>query len=228
VSQTLRTFVQAVSGLHMDHKPASTQVGQPVLAPQEELVLSLSMNGFTDKEVAAELDLSIHTVRAYWNRIRRKVGKSTRAEVIAQISRRRSETKAAAEADLGSPERRERQTELDDILGQAPVLLWKCRRTGLVTCINSQFKLFAGALSDGDVADVWSRVLTPEMRGPLHEKARAARLRDAVFEDEVPLRRCDGQIRRHLVREVPVYNDADGAQQRVGAAMDIHELRFRA
>jgi diguanylate cyclase (GGDEF)-like protein/PAS domain S-box-containing protein len=66
-------------------------MGWPGLSQQEESVLACTIAGLGDKEIAKALQLSLHTVRTYWRRIRVKAGKSTRAEVIAEVSRRRTE-----------------------------------------------------------------------------------------------------------------------------------------
>jgi DNA-binding CsgD family transcriptional regulator len=55
------------------------------LSRQEEQVLILSISGLADKEVAKELGIALETVRTYWQRIRRKVGGQTRAELVARL-----------------------------------------------------------------------------------------------------------------------------------------------
>ena len=49
-------------------------------------MLSLAMTGRIDKQIAAEMGISLGTVRVYWKRIRQKVG-GTRSEVIAELAR---------------------------------------------------------------------------------------------------------------------------------------------
>lgn len=56
------------------------------LSQQESRVLSLAMSGRIDKQIAAEMGISLGTVRVYWKRIRQKVG-GTRSEVIAELAR---------------------------------------------------------------------------------------------------------------------------------------------
>ena len=49
-------------------------------------MLALAMSGHIDKRIAAEMGISLGTVRVYWKRIRTKVG-GTRSEVIAELAR---------------------------------------------------------------------------------------------------------------------------------------------
>ena len=56
------------------------------LSSQESRVLALAMTGNIDKQIAAEMGISLGTVRVYWKRIRAKVG-GTRSEVIAELAR---------------------------------------------------------------------------------------------------------------------------------------------
>lgn len=53
------------------------------LSEREQQVLTLSTQGFTDKEIARELNLGLATVHTYWIRIKQKLGGVTRAEIVA-------------------------------------------------------------------------------------------------------------------------------------------------
>ena len=52
------------------------------LSKQEEKVLSLAMNGLSDKEIAVQLQVSANTIRTYWERIRQKSGSDNRQHLI--------------------------------------------------------------------------------------------------------------------------------------------------
>src|SRR5690348_12107867 len=62
-----------------------------LLSEREEQVLLLSTKGFTDKEIARKLDLSIATVNTYWVRIRTKLGGANRAELVASALHKNAE-----------------------------------------------------------------------------------------------------------------------------------------
>lgn len=57
------------------------------LSPQETRVLAYSSEGLSDKEIAKRLEISLDTVRTYWQRIRSKIGGGTRGEIVARLNR---------------------------------------------------------------------------------------------------------------------------------------------
>ena len=57
------------------------------LSERERAVLDLAVHGFKDRAISAKLGIAKGTVGTYWNRIRRKVGPMTRAEIAAVIGR---------------------------------------------------------------------------------------------------------------------------------------------
>lgn len=66
--------------------PDDLRFNRFALSQQESRVLALAMSGRIDKQIAAEMGISLGTVRVYWKRIRMKVG-GTRSEVIAELAR---------------------------------------------------------------------------------------------------------------------------------------------
>lgn len=56
--------------------------GRSLLTPREEQVVALVADGLTNREVAAELGLSEHTIKKYLLRIFDKLGISTRVELV--------------------------------------------------------------------------------------------------------------------------------------------------
>jgi DNA-binding CsgD family transcriptional regulator len=56
-------------------------------------ILELASTGHTDKAIAEQLGVSVHTVDYYWRRIRTWLGVSSRAEAVAQwISKGQGDT----------------------------------------------------------------------------------------------------------------------------------------
>jgi DNA-binding CsgD family transcriptional regulator len=55
------------------------------LSGRQGRIVELILQGMRDKQIAAELDLSIHTVRTYLNRIFDKVGVDDRFELLLRI-----------------------------------------------------------------------------------------------------------------------------------------------
>jgi len=57
------------------------------LSSREREVLTLATEGRIDKTIAAELNISLGTVRVYWKRLREKLGGKTRAEILVAFGR---------------------------------------------------------------------------------------------------------------------------------------------
>jgi DNA-binding NarL/FixJ family response regulator len=53
-----------------------------LLTPREEQVVALVAEGFGNREIALELNLSEHTIKKYLYRIFEKLGISTRVELV--------------------------------------------------------------------------------------------------------------------------------------------------
>lgn len=61
-----------------------------LLSPREDAVLRHAASGMTDQQIANALEIRVSTVTTYWTRIRSKVGRLSRAELIAMTIRQRS------------------------------------------------------------------------------------------------------------------------------------------
>lgn len=89
------------------------------LTDREKDVLTLASRGFTDKEIASALGLSVSTVSSYWMRIRLKLGTNGRAESVAVAMQRAAESEIehlAAEME----ERSRREAKFRALLEAAP------------------------------------------------------------------------------------------------------------
>lgn len=192
--------------------------------------MGLSMAGLTDKEIAATLGISIHTVRTYWNRIRHRVGKETRAEVITEVGRRRARDAATGEFEARIAEADARRAQLEAILGQAPILIWATEPEGHLVTMNDRALNYFGVAFDR-LAKLWldfpDQLVPSDMVEALREETAAARKDHKLFEHEMPLRRYDGAFRWHIVRGIPLFDDQGEFKMRVGAGADIHDLRMR-
>jgi two-component system response regulator NreC len=56
---------------------------EPALSPREEAVLTLLAWGYTNKEAAGKLGLSVKTVDTYRQRLARKLGLRSRVEMVS-------------------------------------------------------------------------------------------------------------------------------------------------
>ena len=81
------TYVQPVLGARLAVETPGP-VDQESLTPREAEVLSLLALGHTNQEIAQRLYVSVRTVETHRARIRDKLGKDTRAELIAAARER--------------------------------------------------------------------------------------------------------------------------------------------
>jgi len=86
-SEELRYLLEALAVVVPSRAAAAN--GTSILSQREETVVELVVQGLTNREVGASLDLSEHTVRNYVYRIYDKLGVSNRVELTA--SRLRSQ-----------------------------------------------------------------------------------------------------------------------------------------
>jgi two-component system, NarL family, nitrate/nitrite response regulator NarL len=57
------------------------------LTPREQQVAQLLVRGLTNKEIAACLEITEHTIKFHVNGLLRKLGVSTRTEAVVQAAR---------------------------------------------------------------------------------------------------------------------------------------------
>lgn len=70
------------------------------LTPREFQILELASRGQSDKQIAGQLGIHFGTVSTYWNRMRTKLGASTRGEMIAKLVRHQVSPSSRAEAPV--------------------------------------------------------------------------------------------------------------------------------
>jgi DNA-binding CsgD family transcriptional regulator len=84
----LHIFMQTCSSLFGDWSPSKSELIAATLCPRERDTLDLLLSGMSEKEIAAELDLSPHTVHGYMKTIHRAFDVRSRAELMARFVRR--------------------------------------------------------------------------------------------------------------------------------------------
>src|SRR4051812_35583799 len=58
------------------------------ISESQERILRLAVQGYTDKEISRQLNVSMTTVRTHWTRLRSKLKVVNRAQAIAEVARR--------------------------------------------------------------------------------------------------------------------------------------------
>ncbi len=211
------------------------------LSNRENGILTLTMSGLTDKEIAGATDLSIHTVRTYWDRIREKIGADSRAEAIAKLAAERASgakdndtmvLQAIAteldekRAELASIDAR--KVELEEIVGRVPQLNWARLPSGEIYYANDRAYQYTGLSADQliNTWDVWEKIVLEEDRIRLEPKRQEV-LAGLPLDVEARLRRHDGQYRWHIIRSIPILDESGVEVRRIGTAVDIHDIRER-
>jgi DNA-binding CsgD family transcriptional regulator len=64
---------------------ALTEPERPSLSPREQAIVMLIAQGYVNKQIAQQLNISIWTVNTYLRRIFAKLGVNTRAAMIARL-----------------------------------------------------------------------------------------------------------------------------------------------
>jgi PAS domain S-box-containing protein len=209
------------------------------LSRQEERVLGLARQGLGDKQIAAELSISLETVRTYWQRIREKVGAATRAEIVATLS---EESTAAAMRSLES----EKDVLLQEILlrkstekalrsseqrwrhlaDAMPQILFVVSAEGKVHFYNRRFYEYTGRSRDEPVEDAWRKCLHPDdvdLAIAAIKRVMSAEVPNGL---EIRLRRDDGEYRWHLAQASRIRGEDDRLLQLYVTCTEIHESKL--
>ena len=72
---------------YLDAESAARQPAHDILSDREREVLVRIARGFSNKEIAAELGLSVKTVETYKGRVAEKLGLRTRVEIVRYAAR---------------------------------------------------------------------------------------------------------------------------------------------
>jgi DNA-binding CsgD family transcriptional regulator len=102
------------------------------LSPRQREIMLLAAQGLTDKEIALQTGLSVGTLRSHWDRMRARLGASSRGEVIARTA---------------EDARRRLSTELDLLhhaLNERKTFVWTANAEGIVDYVNEYFVRFSG------------------------------------------------------------------------------------
>lgn len=199
------------------------------LSERELQVLELSIQGMTDKSIAAELGLSVATVHTYWIRMKNKLGGATRAEVVAaamsrSVNRTMAENqrliqevmrRAAVEEDLMRS-----QNVLQSIIDAAPDLIYLKDSSGRYEAVNTTFAASVGLTAD-EIIGKTDFDLYPE------EEARRYQLSDRKVLQTGELWEADddstveGERRTFHTIKFPIFDSTGNAESVGGISRDI-------
>src|SRR6202171_1996773 len=112
------------------------------------------------------------------------------------------------------------------IIETIPTMAWSLRPDGVLDFLNQRWLDYTG-LSLEEAIEEPTRTVHPEDLSRVMEKWLVVKATSEAYEDEMRLRRADGEYRWFLVRIAPLLDDQGSIVKREGVAIDI-EHRKRA
>lgn len=88
------------------------------LTSRELSILQLACDGFSDKEIATQLNLKLPTILTYWTRIREKMGSRSRIAIVSAYLRAESESRIEALRQQLKQQKEHVSAEADDFASQ--------------------------------------------------------------------------------------------------------------
>src|SRR5882762_2481592 len=125
-------------------------------------------------------------------------------------------------SDIDDLKRAEDRVRL--IINAIPTMAWTVRPDGVVDFVNQRWLDYAG-LSLAEEIENPTRVVHPEDLPRIMKKWLADMAAGELFEDEMRLRRADGEYRRFLVRTAPLRDEQGNLVKWYGASIDIEDRR---
>jgi PAS domain S-box-containing protein len=110
------------------------------------------------------------------------------------------------------------------IIETMPTMAWSLRPDGVLDFLNQRWLDYTG-LSLEEAIKEPTRTVHPEDIPRAMEKWEAAKATGEAYEDEMRLRRTDGEYRWFLIRIVPLRDDQGNVVQWYGASTDIEDRK---
>lgn len=121
--------------------------------------------------------------------------------------------------------RAQRDEELLRIADLLPNLVWSVRADGIQDYVNVAWTRFCGDVPEARATAVWRTVLHPDDYEPFRVRWDSCFRTGEIFECEVRIRAFDRTYRWHLVRALPLRDDAGVVSRWFGTATDIEDHR---
>jgi PAS domain S-box-containing protein len=121
-------------------------------------------------------------------------------------------------------ERQRAQDHLRLVIDTIPAMAWSLRPDGVVDFLNQRWVDYFGLTLEQYVQDPTSPI-HPEDISRVFEKWRADLAAGESSEDEMRLRRADGEYRWFLVRTVPLRDEHGSVVKWIGAGIDIEDRK---
>src|SRR6266404_5731761 len=110
------------------------------------------------------------------------------------------------------------------IIDTIPTMAWSLRSDGVLDFLNQRWRDYTG-LSLEEAIKEETRTVHPEDLSTALEKWVAAKATSEVYEDEMRLRRADGEYRWFLVRVAPLLDQHGNVVKWFGSSIDIEDRK---
>jgi PAS domain S-box-containing protein len=132
--------------------------------------------------------------------------------------------RVAIEAKRSEDELRKSEDRLRLVIDTIPAMAWTVLPDGTVDFLNQRWLDYAGVARDEYVKEPTSVIHSDDTPRAM-EKWRAAMAAGEEYEDEMRLRRADGQYRWFLIRTVPLRDEQGNIVKWYGTSTDIEERK---
>ena len=122
-------------------------------------------------------------------------------------------------------ELRQSEQELREVIDTIPAIVWSTLPDGSNTYVNKHFVEYSGLSAEQTTGSGWQAVIHPDDLERHAGKWREAVATGKPHENEVRLRRSDGQYRWHLDRGVPLRDEDGNIVEWYGVATDIEDRK---
>jgi len=111
------------------------------------------------------------------------------------------------------------------IIDTIPTMAWSVQPDGTIDFVNQRWLDYTG-LSLGKVVKEPTGIIHPQDLSDVTEKWRANMAAEEPYENEMRLRRADGEYRWFLVRTAPLYDEQGKLIKWYGVAIDIEDSKW--
>src|SRR6202158_4876615 len=122
-------------------------------------------------------------------------------------------------------ELRRSEKELRDVIDTIPATVWSTLPDGSNTYVNKHFVEYSGLSTEQTAGSGWQAAIHPDDLERHAGKWREAVATGKPHENEVRLRRSDGQYRWHLDRGVPLRDEDGNIVEWYGVVIDIEDRK---
>jgi formate hydrogenlyase transcriptional activator len=141
---------------------------------------------------------------------------------VTDITERRAAENQVAER---TSELRRSERELRDVIDTIPAIAWSALPDGSNAYVNSRFVEYCGMPPEQIAGSGWHAATHPDDVERINAKWLAWVASGEPYEDELRFRRADGEYRWHLVRGLPLRDEAGNIGKWYGVITDIEDRK---